>query len=155
MKYPWCCWSVENDFVENICHFQSWTVSSFLHFSTLFQRFTAHRQLLSFAVYTCGGWDWWPESDATVSRPAWRPFLPLPVSVTPFHTGHVLTLGQDSTSAVHCIFLFIILFNLSKMSQVFACLINLIGPRPLSLSPLFPANPSCLPQLRLEKASEG
>lgn len=35
-------------------------------------------------------------------------------------------------------FLFIILFNLSKMSQVFACLINLMGPWPLSLSPLLP-----------------
>lgn len=82
-------------------------------------------------------------------------FLPLPVSVTPFHTGHVLTLGQDSTSAVHCIFLLIILFNLYKMSEVFACLIILIGPRPLSLSPIFSVNPSCLPQLRLEKVSEG
>jgi len=36
------------------------------------------RQLSSFAVYTCGGRDWWPESDAIKDWPS----LLLPVSAT-------------------------------------------------------------------------
>lgn len=114
--------------------------------------FAAHRQLLSFAVYTCGGRDWWPESDATGQHKRLTILAPASFSN---HTGSVFTLAQDSILATLWIFLFIILFNLSKMSQVFACLINLIGPLPLSLSPLLPVDLSCLPQLRLEKVSEG
>lgn len=136
------------------------TVLFLLTVSSLFAAFSenimfrVHQQLLTFTVYTCGGRDWWPESDATVGRPESRLAILVPTSFSN-HTGHVFTLGQDSTSAMLWILLFIILFNLSKMSQVFACLINLIGPRPLSLSPLLPVDPSCLPQMRLEKVSEG